>query len=43
MQCHIADGERSLDKDMWETELEISAALFCLLWRPISAVGAAVF
>ena len=39
----MADGERSLDKDMWETELDISAALFCLLWRPISAVGAAVF
>ena len=39
----MANGERSLDKGMWETELDISAALFCLLWRPISAVGAAVF
>ena len=39
----MADGERSLDKDICETELDISSALFCLLWRPTSAVGAAVF
>ena len=39
----MANVERSLDKGMWEIELDISAALFCLLWRPISAVGAAVF
>ena len=38
----MADRERSLDKDICETERDIFATLFCLLWRPISAVGAAV-
>ena len=43
VQCHMVDGERSLDKDICETERDISATLFCLLWRPMFAVGAAVF